>query len=207
MINRVWILLIAVGLALPLSAQETTLFSRAAVVQTSLDMFTATSSDWLIPGAWNLTLYGGASIGDNAGEMFEAHVGIGHNLVEDLSINIELIGGYATMNDQGLDSGGEGGLTGFDLLFRWHLLKGEDWTFYLDGGAGLMYSDYAVPAKGTHFNFRPQFGFGASFSLGKSMRLIMGARWQHVSNLDKSGDDENPGYDAAFVYWGVLIPF
>ena len=123
------------------------------------------------------------SIGDNAGEMLEAHVRIGHNLVEDLSINIELIGGYARMNDQGLDSGGEGGLMGFDLPYRWHLLKGEDWTFYLDGSAGFMYSDYAVPAKGTYFNFRPQFGVGASFSLGESMRLITRARWRAIRTV------------------------
>ena len=62
MINRVWILRIVVGLTWALSAQETTHVSRVAVVQTSLDMFTATSSDWRVPGAWNLTVYGGAAL-------------------------------------------------------------------------------------------------------------------------------------------------
>lgn len=68
----------------------------------------------LLAGTWRMESHGiwWCSIGDNVGEMFEAHVRIGHNLVEDLSINIELIGGYARMYDQSLDSSRAGRRTG-----------------------------------------------------------------------------------------------
>ena len=208
--DRLLTLLIVVLCVLPVSAQENLLFTSAASMSTSLseaDVSSSANDDWLAPGQWNLTLTGGASIGDDAAELYEAHFGIGCNLVQDLSLNFELIGGYATVDNRLGNTGHDGGLTGFDLIVRWHFLKGKKWAIYFDGGLGLMYSDHSVPANGTHFNFRDQMGLGVSFMIGESTRLITGARWHHISNLDKRGDDDNPGYDGAFVYAGVVIPF
>lgn len=206
-----WALLIVVGQIVPAIAQDTTHRPSVTFVgltrASELLLDDPTGDDWLTAQKWNATLYGGASIGNDAGETYEAHLGLGHNLFDDLSINLELIGGFADMANQGIVAGGDGVLTGVDLLFRWHFLKAENLTIYFDGGAGLMYSDHSLPAHGTHFNFRPQAGFGLSIDLDGSTHLICGARWLHISNAGTGSSQENPGYDAAFIYTGVLIPF
>ena len=181
------------------------LFAQTALVDT--EQTTSISGDWLQPGQWSWSQYGSGSVGDKAGELYEGHLGVGYNLLQNLSINVELFGGFSDMNDHGNDPGEDGGLVGLDILFRWHFWKRDRWTIYVDGGAGLMHSDHEIPANGTHFNFRPQAGIGFSLDVDGRARLMAGGRWQHVSNLDKNGDVENPGYDGAMIYAGFTIPF
>ena len=46
-------------------------------------------------------------------------------------------------------AGGVG--AGGSLLFRWHALNDVNWSLYLDGGLGILYSTNPVPQGGTQF--------------------------------------------------------
>ncbi len=94
------------------------------------------------------------------------------------------------------------------LVFRWHLLRGEDWTVYLDAGAGILFTTDSVPEGGTHVNFTPRIGVGFTHAIGESgARLQAGFRWHHISNARIAGDRNNPATDAPMLYVGVIIPF
>ena len=52
---------------------------------------------------------------------------------------------------------------------------------YVEGGAGIIYTDYQVRGQGLRINFNPQAGIGSEFRLGD--RLWYGAlRAHHLSN-------------------------
>ena len=63
------------------------------------------------------------------------------------------------------------------------------------------------PAAGTHFNFRPQFGMGATLRLTPDVYLMGGAKLFHISNAGIGGPEHNPGFDSFMYYLGVMIPF
>ncbi len=148
--------------------------------------------------------YGSGSFGDDAGELYTAHVGLGYLLRDDLSVNLEVIAGEIDI-DQGRM--GSAWVAGLDLLVRWHFARGNGWTIYTEGGAGLQQSADPFPVGGTHFNFRPQMGVGFTLRFNHSVNLMAGARWLHISNADKDSPSDNPGYDAAMIYSGFMIRF
>lgn len=99
------------------------------------------------------------------------------------------------------------GLSG-SFLFRWHFLRRDPWTVYLDAGMGIMGATDEVPDGGTAFNFMPRAGAGFTRRLNdEGLRLQAGVHWHHISNARIFGDDENPSRDAAMVYVGLIFPF
>jgi lipid A 3-O-deacylase len=126
-------------------------------------------------------------------------VGLSYFVIDNLSIDMEL--GLVSFDQKGPDAwGGQ-----FALLFRWHFLARSSWSIYFDGGAGFLKTNDDVPANGSNYNFTPQAGFGASFDVGGDLRLMVGARWFHVSNANTA--DSNPGIDSLQVYAALSIPF
>lgn len=93
------------------------------------------------------------------------------------------------------------------LLFRWHFVRAEDWTLFLDVGIGALVATDNVPATGTGFDFLPRAGFGMTHALDDAgTRLEVGLRWHHISNGHINGDNRNPGRDAPMVYLGLIVP-
>jgi len=159
---------------------------------------------FLEAGSWTFQAYGAAAIGDpDKGEQYDAHLGVGYFFVDHLSINVELLGGF-TDGDDASAFAEDGGVGGFDLLFRWHFLERGPWTLYLDGGAGLQVATEDFPSD-SRFNFRPQIGLGATYELRENLLLMGGARYLHISNAGTS--DVNNGLDAALLDLGVMVPF
>lgn len=128
-----------------------------------------------------------------------AGLGVEHFIEEGLSLSLEL-NGLSIRQD-----GPNARAVNVNLLFRWHLVMEERWSFYLDGGAGLLFASEEVPDAGSEFNFTPQAGLGATFDIGGDVRLMAGARWHHISNANT--DSNNPGRDNILAYAGVSIPF
>ncbi len=94
------------------------------------------------------------------------------------------------------------------LVFRWHLIHRENWTFYVDAGIGLLFNTDSVPEGGTHINFTPRAGLGVTYRISESgARLQAGLRWHHISNARITGDRGNPATDAPMLYVGVIFPF
>jgi lipid A 3-O-deacylase len=99
------------------------------------------------------------------------------------------------------------GLT-LSLVLRWHFLDFDTWTVFIDGGAGILGSTDLVPANGTGFNFVPRAGLGATIKLGDGPgRLVIGARWHHISNARVLGEDRNPSRDGPMGYIAFQFPF
>lgn len=167
----------------------------------------AAAGDAFAQGSWTLHSYGSAAFGDEAGEVYAGHVGVGYHFFDGVSVNLELVGGTMDIDSARGSSGGDAGFGGLDLLFRWHFLRGDGWSLYADAGAGLMQSGESYPADGTHFNFRPQAGVGGTLRLADNLLLMGGARWLHVSNGYTHGEENNPGADSAMVYAGVMVLF
>lgn len=161
-------------------------------------------------GQWIWTLYGGGAFWDDAGDVYQAHLGIGYHVLDNLSFNLE--GVFAAVNgDEGDVTDGSisrdavGG--GLDLILRWHFWRRDNFTIYLDGGCGIIVFDEEFPGHGTNLNFTPQAGMGFTLDLNDKLMLMAGARWYHISNARHSGIVNNPGFDGGLVYAGVMWPF
>ncbi len=106
-----------------------------------------------------------------------------------------------------------GGISG-SMLFRWHALHADnyDWSLFFDAGIGLLAGFDEVPDGGTEFNFLPRLGGGFTTALGdnrdgQAPRLMLGARWHHISNARIKGDDRNPARDSLAGYVAIVFPF
>jgi hypothetical protein len=156
-------------------------------------------------GSWIFQTYGSASINDNDGVLYLSHTGAGYFVVDNLSLNLELVAGGIDSKDRRED---DGYALGLDLLVRWHFLRdADDWSLFLEGGAGLFRTENPFPAGGTHQNFTPQGGLGGMARLFDNVYLMGGIRWHHISNARRRGINRNPGFDAPMFYVGVMIPF
>lgn len=151
-------------------------------------------------GTWTFQTYGSAGVFDSdKGEIYTGHIGFGYHFFDDLSVNLEGVGGWVTPERD--DHGGVGGI---DLLLRWHYLNRENFSLYIDGGVGFQLATTNYPSD-SHHNFRPQFGIGGTLRIWESARLMAGVRWLHISNAGTT--DGNDGFDGAQFYGGVMIPF
>jgi len=149
--------------------------------------------------SWTVQTYGSAALGGSSGRMYSGHIGFGFHIFDNVSINLEGLGGWVDSRTD--DDGGAGG---FDLLARWHFISEEDFSIYIDGGFGLQQATTNFPDD-NHFNFRPQLGLGATVRIIDDVRLMGGARWLHISNAGIS--DSNNGFDGVQVYAGLMLHF
>lgn len=162
--------------------------------------------DFARQGEWRWVIYGGFADDLRRSDLqVNLNVGASYFVVDDLSVNFELGGFYFDQEDRPTSEDAFG--ANFALLFRWHIISRENWSFYTDGGGGFLIATEEVPDTGTIFNFTPQAGFGFSFDVGdEGARLMTGVRWHHISNARMWGEDENPGRDAIMGYVGLSFP-
>ncbi|MBI4524099.1 MAG: acyloxyacyl hydrolase [Deltaproteobacteria bacterium] len=151
-------------------------------------------------GTRNITIYPSAAAGKSGRKIYAGHVGLGYYVIDNLSINLEGVG-------YGIDQDNDTGAVGLDLLPRWHYMRAADWSLYLDGGAGIIYSNNRLGESGTHFNFTLQGGLGVTYHLTGNLIPITGLRWFHISNARIQGKDRNVGFDSPMFYLGLMKPF
>jgi len=158
-------------------------------------------------GSWEVHSYFGAIVGDPVGEIYTGNIGIGFYVEDDIAVVFEgVAGGFDGEPVQG-HQGGDGFVGGATLMLRHQLIIEPNYSFYIDFGAGLLFFEEPYPASGTHANFSPQAGAGFTLKLSDKLHLMGGARWHHVSNAFRKGDDQNPGADAFMGYVGLLLTF
>ena len=148
---------------------------------------------------WTLLIGGGAQFDDLRNQVSRVGLGVSYFLVDDLSLSLELNGMHFDQR------GGNAAGINTTLLMRYHFITDERWTFYFDGGAGIMGTSRSVPLKGSRFNFTPQAGFGFTHVLDADKRFMAGIRWHHVSNARTHLP--NPGRDSFLLYAGLTVPF
>lgn len=152
-------------------------------------------------GSWSIYAHGTyyLDLEDNGITVGFGTVGVGYYYRNDWSWNFQLAG-YDLQQDEQPDKYGGS----FDVVLRGHFINRDPWTIFIDGGAGIFYSDRAFPAGGTHINFTLQAGFGATYRLNEDTHLMGGAKWFHISNARRNGRDRNPHTDGIAFYLGVM---
>ncbi|ELS00394.1 Lipid A 3-O-deacylase (PagL) [Xenococcus sp. PCC 7305] len=121
--------------------------------------------------------------------------GLSQFFINGHSVNLELNSIY--FNQPGDDALG----LNLNLIMRWHFVRQQNWSLYLDGGAGILGTTNDVPTDAASFNFTPQVGGGATIGLADQKRLMLGLRWHHISHADLF--ENNPGRDSILGYVGL----
>lgn len=142
---------------------------------------------------------GGFDVKTSRNAIAMAGVGVSYFMIDDLSLEFGL---NALVFDQ---RGEDGYAPNFTMMLRWHFISKENWSMYVDGGAGVMYASRKVPPDGSKFNFTPQASIGVTYALTPTVRALAGVRWHHVSNARLYRD--NPGRDHIMAYAGLSMPF
>lgn len=83
------------------------------------------------------------------------------------------------------------------------LFSSVPWKPYLEGGIGVVYTDFKVKGQGLRFNFNPQIGAGVEYGAAGGRTLRVGLRLHHLSNADLHHD--NRGTNSILIMAGVLF--
>jgi opacity protein-like surface antigen len=146
---------------------------------------------------WQVLL-GGMTDFESA-EQVEFGISASYFIIDNLSVDFQVEGDYIA---QPVANAWGGGGT---ILFRWHFLAYQTWSLYADAGSGVIATTVNTPSGGTSFNFTPQAGGGVSFDVAEDLRLMVGARWYHISNANTG--ETNPGRNSLMGYVMLSIPF
>jgi len=97
------------------------------------------------------------------------------------------------------------GVTASPLHMRWNFrhAQGQRLGVFAEASGGIIYTNKAVPARTTSFNFIDQAGFGVRIATRARYAWIAGYRFQHISNAGRV--QPNPGVNFNFVYAGVTV--
>jgi len=71
---------------------------------------------------------------------------------------------------------------------------------YIEGGIGIVYTDFRVKGQGLKINFNPQMGIGMEFKTGSRDAYFLCFRLHHISNGDLYKD--NRGVNSALLMLG-----
>ena len=147
--------------------------------------------------------YGNPTFGDDE-RYYSVGGTAGYYFADNLSVNLALVGHRIDSS-----SGATGIAAEANLQLRWHFITIDRWTIFLDGGCGMIYSDHQLPKDGggTHWDFTPQIGLGATYELKEDLYLLGGVREFHASNGGLDGSDRHPGSNAIMGYLGVMWTF
>lgn len=76
------------------------------------------------------------------------------------------------------------GLAAVSMMAQYYLpdLRLGLWVPYVEGGIGVIYTDFKVKDQGLRFNFNPQLGAGLERPLPFGQALSAGLRLHHLSN-------------------------
>ena len=98
-----------------------------------------------------------------------------------------------------------GGMGFTPILLRWNFAGGKQIRPMFEAGAGLMYIYWPDPKPNqVALNFYEQVGFGARIGRTTTAGLVVGFKYQHISNGGRA--KPSTGTDAYIVYGGVDFP-
>jgi hypothetical protein len=132
-------------------------------------------------------------------KFYQGSVAASYYFADDVAVGAEVAGYFV---DQPTD---DAVVLGGGLLLRWHFLQAERYTLFVDGGFGVSIADAAVPEGGTHFNYTPKGGAGATIRLRDDLHFVGGVRFFHLSNANIHGRVQNPSFDGAQYYVGLIF--
>ncbi len=97
------------------------------------------------------------------------------------------------------------GLTASPLHLRWNFapVRARRLRAFAECSGGIVYTNQAVPARTTGFNFIDQAGFGVRVETRQKRAWLAGYRFQHISNAGRV--KPNPGANFNLFYVGVTF--
>lgn len=154
-------------------------------------------------GLWTFETYGSYASQPSSSreQIYSGTIGAGYYFIPNNSLNLELTGVQVTQEGSNALSGAA------DLLLRTHLINEPQWSLFIDFGAGILESSSRVPESGTNFNFFFKTGVGAAIHLWDKTDLLVGTRYEHISNARLDGPEHNPSINAIEAYVGLLFKF
>ena len=152
-------------------------------------------------GTWSLQLTGSyyTTVSGSDVTLGYGTVSVGYYYADTWAVDLS-VSGYALEEDDQ----SEGVAASLGLNLRKHFLVRDPFSVYIDGGVGIIRADGEFPAGGTNTNFTLQGGLGATWRLTESMHVVGGARWFHISNARRHGEDGNASTDGVAVYGGLM---
>lgn len=96
----------------------------------------------------------------------------------------------------------------FSLSLRWHFVRQEKWTAFMQGGAGVAYFDNRIPPpEATRFNWLLTVGGGVTYQFAANCQLMLGLDVLHYSNGGIEGADRHRGSNALSGVVGLMWTF
>ena len=74
---------------------------------------------------------------------------------------------------------------------------------YIEGGIGIIYTDFQVRGQGLRTNFNPQLGIGTEINTRFEKTLFFSLRFHHISNGGL--DDDNRGLNSVMAMFGYYF--
>jgi len=89
---------------------------------------------------------------------------------------------------------------GMMALYYLEFISSDRLVPYLEGGIGVVYTDFQVEGQGSRFNFNPQIGIGVEFERDSGPPVFGVVRLSHISNAGLA--DENRGVNSVILMIG-----
>ena len=89
---------------------------------------------------------------------------------------------------------------GMMALYYLEFISSDRLVPYLEGGIGVVYTDFQVEGQGSRFNFNPQIGIGVEFERDFGPPVFGAVRLSHISNAGL--DHDNRGVNSLVLMIG-----
>lgn len=89
---------------------------------------------------------------------------------------------------------------GMMALYYLEFLSTRRLAPYLEGGIGVIYTDFQVKGQGSRFNFNPRIGVGTEIKVNSGAPFFTAVRLSHISNAGLKS--ENRGVNAVELVIG-----
>jgi len=94
------------------------------------------------------------------------------------------------------------GMVSVGMMAPYYLefISSQRWNPYIEGGLGVIYTDFQVDGQGSRFNFYPQIGIGTEFKVDSGPPFFGAVRISHISNAGLH--DDNRGMNSVILMLG-----
>jgi lipid A 3-O-deacylase len=121
-----------------------------------------------------------------------------HRAPEGLRFKLELSAGASTHPDARF-------MTSANMFALYYVRPLETSIIrpYIEGGIGVIFTDFQLKNQGLRFNFNPQIGVGTDIKVSSKKEFFVAARLHHISNAGL--DDENRGINSVLLMIGYYF--
>ena len=178
------------------------LAERPALHLTDVQRARTPAADFFAKGSRTWAVQTGVSRDPSLGYIHSVQVEYGLFVRDNLSWIFGATFGYA---DAKRDR--DGVLAGPEVGARWHVLRGERASFFIEGTAGIVLHQHPITEESLHFNFDLKAGAGMTWRLDERTAILSSLRWHHLSNARVKGKSRNLGYDGPMISVGIMRSF